>query len=172
VIAVNVLVVFYSTKGETERLALAAGVGAIQAHGSIRLRRLPPGPEAQPSDMTAGQRENFERMSRDYTPPRPADAEWADALILVTSRDGRSHLDAYVERLPAVASLEGRIAAPLITDAAPEVLRPIYAAAAVAGMIVMPMTGGALESVEARHAFGRQVVTVARALKSAGPMTA
>jgi hypothetical protein len=170
VIAVNVLVVFYSTKGETERLALAAGVGAIQAHGSIRLRRLPPGPEVQSSDMTAEQRENFERMSRDYSPPRPADAEWADALILVTSRDGRSHLDAYLEGLPTIASLEGRIAAPLMTDAAPEALRPIYAAASVAGLIVMPMPGGALESVEARHAFGRQVVTVAGALKRR-PMT-
>ena len=163
----NILVVFYSTTGETERLALAAGVGAIQAHGSIRLRRLPPGPEVQPSNMTAEQREMFERMSRDYSPPRPADAEWADALILVTSRDGRSHLDAYVERLPATASVEGRIAAPLITDAAPELLRSIYATTAVAGLIVLPMTGGALESVEARHAFGRQVVTLTRALKGA-----
>ena len=167
----NILIVFYSTKGETERLALAVGVGAIQAHGGIRLRRLPPGPEVQSSDMSAEQRENFERMSRDYSPPRPADVEWADALILVTSRDGRGHLDAYLERLPAIASLEGRIAAPLITDAVPEVLRPIYAAAAVAGMIVLPMPGRALESVEARHAFGRQVVTVTRALKRAEPTT-
>ena len=170
-IAVNILVVFYSTKGETERLALAAGVGAIQAHGSIRLRRLPPGPEVHPSDMSIEQRENFERMARDYTPPRPVDAEWADALILVTSRDGQSHLEAYLEPLTAIGSLEGRIAAPLITDAAPEVLRPVYAAASVAGLIVMPMTGGALESVEARHAFGRQVVAVARALKRARPTT-
>ena len=170
-IAVNVLVVFYSTKGETERLALAAGVGAIQAHANIRLRRLPPGPEVQPGEMAPAAREAFERMSRDYSPPRPADAEWADALILVTSRDGRSHLDAYLEQLPVIASLEGRIAAPLITDDAPEVLRPIYASAAVAGLIVIPMTGGALESVEARHAFGRQVVTVTRALKPARPTT-
>jgi hypothetical protein len=168
---VNILVVFYSTKGETERLALAAGVGAIQAHGSIRLRRLPPGPEVKSSDMSTEQRENFERMARDYTAPRPADAEWADALILVTSPDGRSHLDAYLERLTAIGSLEGRIAAPLITDAAPEVLRPIYATAAVAGLIVMPMTGGALESVETRHAFGRQVVTVARAINRARATT-
>jgi hypothetical protein len=168
---VNILVVFYSTKGEAERLALAAGVGAIQAHGNIRLRRLPPGPEVRPGEMAPAARETFERMSRDYTPPRSADAEWADALILVTSRDGRSHLEAYLERLPPIASLEGRIAAPLITGAAPEALRPIYAAASVAGLIVMPMTGGTLESVEARHAFGREVVTVTRALKRARSTT-
>ena len=37
---VNVLVVFYSRYGETERLALAAGLGAIQEEANIRLRRL------------------------------------------------------------------------------------------------------------------------------------
>ena len=91
--AVNVLVVFYSNGGDTERLALTVGVGAIQAHASIRLRRLTPGPEVQTHDMTAGRRGNFERMSRDYTTPRQADADWADAFILATSREGRSHLE-------------------------------------------------------------------------------
>ena len=37
---INALVVFYSRHGETERLALAAGVGAVQARANIRLRRL------------------------------------------------------------------------------------------------------------------------------------
>ena len=37
---VNVLVIFYSRSGATETLALAAAVGAVQARGSIRLRRL------------------------------------------------------------------------------------------------------------------------------------
>ena len=37
---VNVVVVFYSRYGATEQLALAAGVGAVQAHANIRLRRL------------------------------------------------------------------------------------------------------------------------------------
>ena len=38
---VNVLVVFYSRYGKAERLALAAGLGAIQAKANIRLRRVP-----------------------------------------------------------------------------------------------------------------------------------
>ena len=37
---INVLVVFYSRYGNAERIALAAGVGAIQARGNIRLRRV------------------------------------------------------------------------------------------------------------------------------------
>jgi hypothetical protein len=164
VIAVNVLVVFYSTKGETERLALAAGVGAIQAHANIRLRRLPPGPEVQAGEMAPAARETFERMSRDYTAPRPVDAEWADALILATSRDGCSHLEAYLERLAAVTSLSGKTAAPVAVDPDPEVLRPLYAASAAAGFVVLPMPRGPLESAEARHTFGREVVAAAKAL--------
>jgi len=38
---VNVVVVFYSRTGSTERLALAAAVGAVQGRALIRLRRLP-----------------------------------------------------------------------------------------------------------------------------------
>ena len=39
--AINVLIVFYSRRGKSEALALAAGVGAIQARANVRLRRLP-----------------------------------------------------------------------------------------------------------------------------------
>jgi hypothetical protein len=137
---VNVLIVFYSCRGETERLALAAGVGAIQAHASIRLRRLPPDPNVQSVSMSATERENFERMSRDYTSPRPLDAEWADALIVATSQDGSSHVEAYLVGLRSIALPGFKVVAPLAGDAAPD-------------------------SLEARHAFGRHVVALARALK-------
>jgi hypothetical protein len=53
---VNVLVVFYSRYGETERLALAAGLGAIQAEGSIRLRRV--------ADLAARERIDADRLTR------------------------------------------------------------------------------------------------------------
>lgn len=164
--AINVLVVFHSRGGETERLALTAGVGAIQAHANIRLRRLPPGPEGQPGAMTPQQRANFERMSRDYVAPRPADPLWADVVIFGTSPQGARDLEAYVEALPALGSVTGKIAAPIASGAAPEILRPIYAASAHAGLIVLPMPA-ALDSTEAQHAFGRQVVAFARALKTA-----
>jgi NAD(P)H dehydrogenase (quinone) len=166
VTAVNVLVVFYSTGGETERLALTAGVGAIQARANIRLRRLPPGPEVQPPAMTPQQRENFERMSRDYVAPRPDDPLWADAVILGTSPEGAGALEAYVEGVPRLGPVAGKIAAPVATGTLPNILRPIYAAAAQAGLTVVPMPP-TLASTEAQHAFGRQVVAFARALKSA-----
>jgi hypothetical protein len=74
---VNVLVIFYSCCGETEKLALAAAVGAVQARGSIRLRRLTDAAENIPecSDTLA-------RMRREYVPPTQADVLWADALIV------------------------------------------------------------------------------------------
>jgi hypothetical protein len=162
---VNVLVVFYSTEGETERLALTAGVGAIQGHASIRLRRLPPEPPVQPGEMTASARETFERLSRDYVAPRPVDAEWADALILGTSKNGRTYLEQYLEHLPTIASVAAKIAAPIAVDTASDLLKPIYAAAAAGGLIVVPMAGP-LDSIDARHAFGRHVVALASALKA------
>src|SRR5262245_64652136 len=74
---VNVLVVFYSCCGVTEKLALAAAVGAVQARGSIRMRRLTDRGEdiAECSDDLA-------RMRREYVPPAAADVLWADAVII------------------------------------------------------------------------------------------
>jgi hypothetical protein len=165
VTAVNVLVVFYSTGGDTERLALTAGVGAIQAHANIRLRRLPPGPEVQPAAMAAQQRDNLDRMSRDYVAPRHVDMLWSDVVIFGTPPQGVRDVAAYVEDLPALGSVSGRIAAPIAAGPSPAILRPIYAAAAQAGFIVVPMPAS-LDSIEAQHAFGRQVVALARALKT------
>jgi hypothetical protein len=70
---INVLVIFYSTSGRTEKLALAAAVGAVQARANIRLRRL--------TDSGEGSLESV-RMRREYVPPREADVLWADAVIV------------------------------------------------------------------------------------------
>jgi len=74
---VNVLVIFYSCCGETEKLALAAAVGAVQARGSIRLRRLTDDGEDIPECKEA-----LKRMRREYVPPGPADVTWADFVIV------------------------------------------------------------------------------------------
>ena len=74
---INVLVIFYSRSGLTEKLALAAAVGAVQARANIRLRRLPAGGEE-----SAELNEPLARMRREYVPPTPADAMWADAVII------------------------------------------------------------------------------------------
>src|SRR5262245_19052503 len=75
---VNVLVVFYSRTGETEKLALAAAVGAVQARASIRLRRLPD-PTGEP---VSSANEALVRMRKEYVPPAESDTKWADAIII------------------------------------------------------------------------------------------
>ena len=73
----HVLVVFYSRCGTTEKLALAAAVGAVQARANIRLRRLPDVTEvAQCGDEIA-------RMRKEYVAPAEGDVLWADAIIFV-----------------------------------------------------------------------------------------
>jgi NAD(P)H dehydrogenase (quinone) len=74
---VNVLVIFYSRSGSTERLALAAAVGAVQMRANIRLRRLP-----DPSEEMSAPGDDLIRMRREYVPPTPTDTQWADAVII------------------------------------------------------------------------------------------
>ena len=74
----NVLVIFSSCDGATEKLALAAAVGAVQARASIRLRRLP--------DQSPGNGEELMRMRREYVPPTASDTAWADAVIIAMNR--------------------------------------------------------------------------------------
>ena len=65
-------------------LALAAGLGAIQAGANIRLRRVADHADAKTIDATPAWQENLDRMNRDYVAPRPADPVWADVIILAT----------------------------------------------------------------------------------------
>jgi hypothetical protein len=74
----NVLVIFSSCDGATEKLALAAAVGAVQARASIRLRRLP--------DQSSENGEELIRMRREYVPPTARDTAWADAVIIALNR--------------------------------------------------------------------------------------
>jgi len=74
---VNVLVIFNSSSGVTEKLALAAAVGAVQARANIRIRRLP-----SSAEESAEYHEHLARMQREYVPPTSADAMWADAVII------------------------------------------------------------------------------------------
>ncbi len=73
----HVLVVFYSRCGTTEKLALAAAVGAVQARADIRLRRL--------TDVTevAQCRDEIARMRKAYVAPAEGDVLWADAIIFL-----------------------------------------------------------------------------------------
>ena len=77
----HVLVVFYSRCGTTERLALAAAVGAVQARANIRLRRLPDVRQVTECG------EQVARMKKEYVAPAEADVLWADAIIFLLPPD-------------------------------------------------------------------------------------
>jgi NAD(P)H dehydrogenase (quinone) len=163
---INVLVVFYSRFGTTERLALAAGVGAIQARGSIRLRRLADHASPDVIDASPEWRTELDRMNRDYVAPRPADPVWADVIVLATPSGSCAEVEAYCATLRETGSMAGKIAAPLAPGGSDSVLAPIYAAAACCGMIVAPATPVATgDEVDAARLYGQRVTGIARALK-------
>jgi hypothetical protein len=96
---INALVVFYSRHGETERLALAAGVGAVQARANIRLRRLKDLADAATIARDPLWTENLERMLPDYIAPREIDADWADVILTVSCPHSPAEMEAYLNSL-------------------------------------------------------------------------
>jgi NAD(P)H dehydrogenase (quinone) len=95
---VNVLVIFSSSSGRTERLALAAAVGAVQERARIRIRRLP-----ETAQQSAVSTPTLLRMRREYVSPTAADAIWADAVIVgITGKIAGDSLD------PEAATAYGR----------------------------------------------------------------
>ena len=113
-----VLVIFYSRSGATEKLALAAGVGAVQERALIRLRRLPDLDPQRVIEQFPESREALVRMHKEYVPPAETDLLAADAIIfamphdLKTSEDWKPHLD-MLTRVRAEGRLEGKLVAAL-----------------------------------------------------------
>src|SRR5580700_4896267 len=88
---INALVTFSSRTGSTEKLALAAALGAVQARAFIRLRWLREAVDDQTVNGVSGWRENRARMAREYIAPREIDFLWADVLMIgMPARDGVS----------------------------------------------------------------------------------
>jgi hypothetical protein len=149
----NVLVVFYSRYGITEQLALAAGVGAIQMRGSVRLRRLPDLADAEVIRADADWSENLERMKKDYIAPREVDAQWANVLILAAPRDSATEMERYLES--AGTLLRGKVGA---------VVGTFIDAARRAGLtVVAPQEP--IENAAAAIAYGRRAVESAPSVK-------
>jgi len=170
---VNVLVVFYSRYGRAERLALAAGVGAIEAEGNIRLRRLPDNVSAETIQADLAWRESLDRMNRDYVTPRPADPVWADVIVLATPAESSREVEAYVATLPALGPMAGKLAAPL-TPGDDGSCDAVFVAAARAGLIAVPLTRAAdmlseADLVTQARLHGQRLVQLARGLKSPSP---
>lgn len=159
VTGVNVLVVFYSRYGETETLALAAGVGAVQARANIRLRRLRDMANADTIAADSRWEQNLQRMTMDYIAPRGMDASWADVMILASPLDSVGEMENY---LGSLSGMTGKIAAPLFKKVGEET---IAVAAAWAGFTVIPFEPAGSDAVAAARQHGKRVAESARALK-------
>ena len=113
-----VVVIFYSRSGATEKLALAAGVGAVQKRALIRLRRLPDLNPQRVMEQFPESTDALVRMHKEYIAPTESDLLAADAIIfampqdLKTSEDWKPHLD-MLTRLRSEGRLEGKLVAAL-----------------------------------------------------------
>ena len=137
---VNVAVVFYSRDGATEQLALAAGVGAVQARANIRLRRLKD--LADPETIARDPRwtENLERMNRDYIAPREIDVDWAEVILVASCPDSPRETEQYVEALLATPGRNDRL-------------------------LIVPLADAPADRLGSASAQGREAVENARKLK-------
>ena len=159
---VNAMIVFASRHGTAETLALAAGVGAVQARANIRVRRLT---EQVPQEEVARDtrwQENWERMASEYIAPRAIDADWANVVILaaptaeVSQEEALREMNAYLRSLP---SCMGKLAAVLTP------CDPMLEAAEAAGFTVVPAPDNGFKDHAEATAFGKHVCEMARALK-------
>ena len=162
---IKVLVVFYSRYGETERLALAAGLGAIQEEALIRLRRLDDRADAATIAADPAWSACLDRLQRDYVTPRPADPVWADVIILATPLRSDGEVEGYAASLPECGPMTGKLAGPLAAGNDAGALRGVYASAACAGLFVAPCAIEGEDAVTGARLHGRALVRAVRALK-------
>jgi NAD(P)H dehydrogenase (quinone) len=148
----NVLLVFWSRFGTTERLALAAAVGAVNGRANIRLRWLREDVSEDELAAVPGWKERRAQMEREYIAPRPVDLEWAHGLVLATPE--RVGADApQWQAFFALGSLEGK---------AGGALGPLADAMHRAGMRVVEGSGES-SGTDAARALGRRVAGAASA---------
>src|SRR5262245_15709522 len=110
-----VLVIFYSRCGSTEKLALAAAVGAVQSRAAIRLRRL------ADINETSNCAETLVRLRKEYIAPREIDVLAADGLLLASpaglapSSAEWAEFISLLRKLNAEGKLAGKAAAAIDT---------------------------------------------------------
>jgi multimeric flavodoxin WrbA len=169
----EVLITFYSRCGTTEKLALAAAVGAVQARAQIRFRRLVDVGEVPAQEGSECQKA-LERMRKEYIAPKEADVLRADVIIFVAPVDFSSisaewteHLD-LIEELKSAGKLEGKVAAAIQSDAGLDALATVILRSGfiVVPPAIVPAVGDGADSAARSLAHGRKIVEVAKALKS------
>lgn len=145
-----VLVTFSCESGETEKQALSAAVGAVQARAMIRLRRIP-------DTDTHRRTETLLRMRKEYVSPGEGDVVGADALILAAGAETAEASQPWqtflslLRRLGSEGKLEGKVGA-AIGGLSP----------ALAGLGFVTVTQLSSDPL----ALGRSVAEMARSLKS------
>jgi NAD(P)H dehydrogenase (quinone) len=177
---INTLVTFSSRTGSTEKLALAAALGAVQARANIRLRWLRENVDDQTVDGVSGWRENRDRMAREYIAPREVDFLWADALVIaMPARDGVSspELKTYLDGLK-VAQSAGKLSRKVGTAFTAEPAGAgtsdpaLVSLCSVLGgfdlVLVPPGLTPAGSAIESARLHGRRVTEVARDLRQSG----
>ena len=166
---VNVVVVFYSRTGSTEKMALAAAVGAVEGKANIRLRRIPEIAGDEAIATVPGWKENHDRMSWEYIAPREADMLWAEGLIVaipdwlsLSSPEVKSYLDGLAGKdALAGKKLAGKFAAALGPGGLDQALN-------AAGLTVVPPATGA-DAAECARLAGVRVADAVRAEKFGVP---
>jgi NAD(P)H dehydrogenase (quinone) len=174
---INTLVTFASRTGFTERLALAAALGAVQARANIRLRWLREDVDDRTVDSVSEWRENRQRMAKEYIGPREIDFLWADVLAIgIPARDGvsspelKTYLDG-LKALQAAGKLGGKVATafaaePAETGATEQALASLCSVFAGLDLILVPPgLTAAGSAVESARLHGQRVTEVARELR-------
>jgi hypothetical protein len=153
----NVLVMFQADTEHTEQMALAVGVGAVEAEASIRLRRL-----AAPGAV--------EVAHRGYGKLQAADLLWANSVVigLESPTPKLEELGGLLSLLSEIdpGNLKGKQAwtfnPEILTAGRSEAQNLIESALRVAGMEVLPMenlnAGGGEDLIGRMKEVGRSLV--------------
>lgn len=163
----NVLVVFYSRTGVTETLALAAGVGAVQAKASIRLRRIPDLADEKTIAAHKNWVESRDRMNKEYVGPTEADVAWADAILLAAPHgfDASSpELSGFLKSLRSSASdgnpakkVAGAFVSTSLGAEDDPARSSILSALASAGLTIVPSSESDADTTTAAQPAGKPV---------------
>jgi NAD(P)H dehydrogenase (quinone) len=145
----NVLIVFYSREGSTEKMANLVAEGAKAEGAEVRLRRARDivGPDIMA--RVPKWAENSGRMDAQYPAPTEADVEWADGVIFGTpTRFGNSsaELKAFIDSLGGLwfqGKLNGKAGGVFTSTASPHggnetTITSLYNPLAHLGFIIVP----------------------------------
>ena len=161
----NVLIVFYSRDGSTEKMANLVAEGARAEGAEVRMRRARDivGPEV--IAKVPKWAENSARMNAQYPAPTDTDVEWADAVIFGTpTRFGNvsAELKAFIDSLGGLwfqGKLNGKVGSAFTSTGTPHggnesTIISLYNPLAHLGFIIVPTGYGDPATFQAGTPYG------------------